>query len=88
VYVPDVQWTEYHDRAMWLVVRVHGDAGALTGAIKSAVWSIDKDQPIVHASTMDALVARSAGERRFAFLIFEAFALAALAKNLLVHWRP
>ena len=39
---------------------------------------MDKDQPIVRIATMDALVARSAAERRFALILFEAFALAAL----------
>jgi len=79
VYMPDVQWEAYTDRAMWLVVRTRGDAGALAPAIRNAVWSVDKDQPIVHVSTMESLVARSAGQRRFALLLFEAFALVALA---------
>jgi ABC-type antimicrobial peptide transport system permease subunit len=39
---------------------------------------VDKDQPIVRVATMDALVDRSAAERRFALVLFEAFALAAL----------
>ena len=40
---------------------------------------MDKDQPIVRTATMDDLVAASAAERRFALIVFEAFALAALA---------
>ena len=43
-----------------------------------AVWSVDKDQPIVRVATMDDLLAASAAERRFALILFEAFALAAL----------
>ena len=39
---------------------------------------MDKDQPIVRVSTMDSLVTASAAERRFALVLFEAFALAAL----------
>ena len=39
---------------------------------------MDKDQPIVRVATMDDLVAVSAAERRFALIVFEAFALVAL----------
>src|SRR5439155_26588540 len=34
VYAPNDQWQQFTDRAMWLVVRAHGDAGALTAAVK------------------------------------------------------
>jgi len=65
---------------MWLVVRVRGgDAAELAPAIKNAVWSVDRDQPIARVATMDTLLSRSAGQRRFAFLLFEAFALVALS---------
>jgi putative ABC transport system permease protein len=77
VYLPNTQW-KFADRALWLVVRARGDAPALTQAVKAAIWSVDKDQPIVRVATMDDLVAASAAERRFALIVFEAFALAAL----------
>ena len=77
VYVTATQW-RFADNAMTLVVRARDDAGALTAAVRRAVWSVDKNQPIVRVATMDALVAASASERRFALLVFEAFALAAL----------
>src|SRR5438046_3684869 len=63
---------------LWLVVRRLGDAAALAPAIRRAIWSVDKDQPIVRVATLDALVAASAAERRFALILFEAFALVAL----------
>jgi putative ABC transport system permease protein len=78
VYVPEVQWTPFADRAMWLVVSGRGDVSALTPAIKAAIWSVDKDQAIARVATLESLVATSAPQRRFAFVIFEAFALAAL----------
>ena len=68
----------FADRVMSLVVRTHGDAAALAPAIRQAVWSIDKDQPVVRVATMNDMVAASAAERRFALILFEAFALAAL----------
>ena len=68
----------FADTTMSLVVRAHGDATPLAPAIRQAVWSVDKDQPIVRVATLDTLVAASAAERRFALVLFEAFALAAL----------
>jgi len=78
VYVPTTQWP-WIDRALSLVVRTRDDPAALAPAIRGAIWSVDKDQPIVRVATMDALVAASAAERRFALILFEAFGLAALA---------
>jgi putative ABC transport system permease protein len=62
-----------------LVVRARGDAAALAPAIRKAIWSVDKDQPIARVATMDALLAATAAERRFALILFEAFGLVALA---------
>jgi putative ABC transport system permease protein len=77
VYVSNSQWL-WADGAQWLVVRAHSDVEALAPAIRNTVWSVDKDQPIVHVGMMDALLAKSAAERRFALVLFELFALAAL----------
>jgi ABC-type antimicrobial peptide transport system permease subunit len=77
VYVTASQW-RFADSAMSLVVRTRGDAAALAPAVRQAVWSVDKDQPVVRVATMDELLAASAAERRFALVVFEAFALAAL----------
>ena len=77
VYTTLEQWT-FPERAVSLIVRTRGDAGALAPAIRDAVWSIDRDQPVVRIATMDQLVAATAAERRFALILFEAFALAAL----------
>ncbi|HEX4681193.1 MAG TPA: ABC transporter permease [Gemmatimonadaceae bacterium] len=67
------------DRALSLVARVGGNAVAMAPAIRDAIWSVDKDQPVLRVATMDALIAASAGARRFALTLFEAFALSALA---------
>jgi putative ABC transport system permease protein len=84
IYVSPLQW-HWVDPLMSLVVRatcsrVDGcDAARLAPALRRAIWSVDKDQPIVRVATMRELVARSAAERRFALVVFEAFALVALA---------
>jgi putative ABC transport system permease protein len=77
VYVAPEQW-HFGDRALSLVIKARGDASALTAAVRSAIWSVDKDQPIVRVSTLDDFVALTARERMFALRLFEAFGLAAL----------
>jgi putative ABC transport system permease protein len=78
VYLPESQWI-FADNAMSLIVRARGDAAALAPAIRRAVWSVDKDQPIVRIATMERLVEATAADRRFILLLFEAFAATALA---------
>jgi putative ABC transport system permease protein len=74
---PPQSW--FADDAMSLVVRTRDNVTALAPAIKSAIWSVDKDQPIVRVAMMDRLMAVSESQRRFAMIVFEAFALVALA---------
>jgi putative ABC transport system permease protein len=77
VYITTKQWY-FADNVLTLVVRARGDAMALAPAIRNAIWSVNKDQPIVRIATMDELLAATAAERRFAMIVFEVFALAAL----------
>jgi len=77
VYVTTAQWL-WADGTQWLVVRTRGDAAALAPAIRQAIWSVDKDQPVVRVATMQGLLAASAAQRRFALILFETFALVAL----------
>ncbi len=77
-YTTPAQWS-WVDNVQSLVVRTRGDAAALAPAVRSAIWSVDKDQPIVRVATMESLLAASEAQRRFALILFEAFALVALA---------
>jgi len=77
VYIPTVQWYSV-DNVLSLVVRTRGDAGTMAPAIRNAIWSVDKDQPVVRIAMMDELLAATAAERRFAMILFEVFALVAL----------
>ncbi len=77
VYVTEAQW-RFEDNEMSLVIRAHGEAAALAPAVRQAIWSVGKNVPIARVVTMDGLVAASAAERRFALILFGAFALAAL----------
>ncbi|HLK18941.1 MAG TPA: ABC transporter permease [Bryobacteraceae bacterium] len=69
----------FADNPMSLVVRVNGDAATLAPAIKKAIWAVDKDQPITHVATMNALVDASEAQRHFALIVFETFAFVAVA---------
>ena len=62
------------NNAMTLVVKTSGDPIAFTSALRQAVWSVDKDQPIVRVATMDELLTVSEAQRRFALILFECFA--------------
>jgi putative ABC transport system permease protein len=77
VYIPAAQWYA-PDRVRSLVVRTRTDPTSLVLQVRDAIWSVDKDQPIARVATMDELVAISAAERRFALVLFEAFAIVAL----------
>ncbi|MGD1081926.1 MAG: ABC transporter permease [Candidatus Sulfotelmatobacter sp.] len=77
VYTTTTQW-HWADGTLSLVIRARGDAAALTPAIKNAIWSVDKDQPIVRVATMASLLATSEAQRHFVLILFEAFGLAAL----------
>jgi putative ABC transport system permease protein len=76
-YTTTEQWA-WIDTAQSLVIRARGDAAALAPEIMAAVWSVDKDQPIVRVATMDTLLAASQAERKFALILFEAFSIVAL----------
>jgi putative ABC transport system permease protein len=77
-YVAMGQWS-WVDNVQSLVVRTTGDAAALAPAVERAIWSVDRDLPIVRVSTMSDLLARSEAQRRFVLTVLEAFALVALA---------
>jgi putative ABC transport system permease protein len=77
VYVTASQW-RFADDAMSLVVRPRG-GGSVAPGVRRAIWSVDKDRPIVRVATMGDLVAASGAARRFTLILFEAFALTALA---------
>jgi putative ABC transport system permease protein len=76
-YISTKQWA-WIDNAQSLVVRTRGDAAALGPAIRNAIWSVDKNQPIVRVATMDDLLAASEADRHFVLMLFEAFALVGL----------
>jgi putative ABC transport system permease protein len=77
VYITTGQWNRA-ENVMSLVVRARGDAAELAAEVRRAVGAVDKDQPVMRVATMDDLLASTAAERRFAMVLFTAFALVAL----------
>jgi len=77
VYTTPMQW-HFPDNSMSLLVRTRGNTTALVPAIRNAIWSVDRDQPILRVATMDDLLAATAAERRFALILFETFGIVAL----------
>jgi predicted permease len=77
-YVAMGQWP-WVDQVQSLVVRTTGDPASLAPAVERAIWSLDPDVPIIRVATLDDLLARSEARRHFVLIVFETFALAALA---------
>ncbi len=78
VYISTEQsW--FADDALSFVVRTSGDPQKLSRSISNAIWSIDKNQPIVRLASMDSLRAKSEAQRHFVLTMFEVFGLVALA---------
>jgi putative ABC transport system permease protein len=77
VYLPETQ-TWFADDTLSFVIRTRGDAAVLVPAVRDAIWSVDKDQPVLRVATMSTLLERSVAERRFVLVLFEAFSLVAL----------
>jgi len=60
------------------VVRTGGDPATLDSAVRAAVQSVDKDQPLSELTSMDDILAKSVTPQRFRMLLLGLFALLAL----------
>jgi putative ABC transport system permease protein len=63
---------------MSLVVRGSGSPASLTGAVRSQVQVVDRDQPISNIKTMEQLVADSVAQPRLSMFLLGIFAAVAL----------
>jgi putative ABC transport system permease protein len=70
--------TWFADDTLSFVIRARGNAATLVPGVKSAIWSVDRDQPIVRVITMDRLMAITEAQRRFILILFETFGIVAL----------
>jgi putative ABC transport system permease protein len=76
IYFPSLQSP---DQTMSLVVRTSVPPGSILPAIKSAIWSVDKNQPVFDVKSMDEIISGNVSAQRLAFLLLGVFAFLALA---------
>jgi putative ABC transport system permease protein len=65
--------------SMTYIVRTGIDPSSLLPAVKKEVWAVSKTQPFSSTATMEQLISRSLGEKRFSLLFLLTFAVIALA---------
>ncbi len=61
-----------------LVVSTNTEPRSLAATVRSAVWEIDKDQPVSNISTMEETLSESIARQRFSTLLLSIFAVVAL----------
>ncbi len=61
-----------------LVVRADGGTAALLASVQQAIWSVDPEQPVSDARTMEDIVTRSLGPQRFNTVLLGGLASLAL----------
>src|SRR5215471_4975578 len=78
--VPHVYFAAYQrsNLAMTVFVRTASNPAALTNSVRRAVQSVDPDQPVFGVRTLEDVVSRSLGQRRFQLQMIGAFAAMAL----------
>ena len=67
-----------HAAGMTLVVRTNIDAASLARAVKSAVWSVDRNLPVSHVETLENIVGNATWQSRFSLLLIGMFSALAL----------
>jgi putative ABC transport system permease protein len=75
IYLPFEQGAE---SSMNIMLRSAVDPVSLTAAIRNAVASIDKDQPVYDFATMTERASKSVGQRRMTLVLLELFSALAL----------
>jgi putative ABC transport system permease protein len=79
--LPTMYWPVAQIRAtpaLAIVVRTQGDPAALSSAVRGAIAEIDSTQPIYDMQTLDQLVGKSLGQRRFTLMLMLLFGVIAL----------
>jgi putative ABC transport system permease protein len=68
----------FYISTLGLVVHTQNDPTALVSAVRAAVWSVDKEQPVYDVQTMQARVSEAGGHRRTQTILLTAFGLLAM----------
>ena len=77
---PMLYWPYYQFGQIfnYMVVRTDDDPLRLASAVKSRIWSVDKDQPVSQIQTMDQILSDSVARRRLSVVLLGVFAWVAL----------
>ncbi len=77
---PMLYWpyTQFGQIFNTMVVRSDDDPIRLAAAVKSRIWSVDKDQPVSRIQTMDHILSDSVARRRLYVVLLGVFASVAL----------
>ena len=78
VYRLHEQTDQVMDEASGIVVRTSVEPESIVAALRQAIWSVDKDQPIARVQTVDEIVARQLATSSQSSGLMSAFALLAL----------
>jgi putative ABC transport system permease protein len=77
-YVPYAQERRSFMAPRDLVVRTKSDPAVIEGAVRGAVWTVDKDQPVSNVRTLDQVFSAAISQERFQALMLGLFATLAL----------
>jgi putative ABC transport system permease protein len=77
---PMIYWSYYQFGQIFnsVVVRTESDPLLMVTAVKSRIWSVDKDQPVSQIRTMDQVLSESLARRRLYVVLLVVFACVAL----------
>jgi putative ABC transport system permease protein len=78
MYFPPAQMDVFSFAPRELVLRVKGDPMSLAGAVRQAVWSVDRDQPVSNIRPMEEILADETQQRRLGTTLLGGFAALAL----------
>ena len=77
-YAPYSQETRGFTAPRDLIVRTKSEGASLAGAIRTAIWAVDKDQPVSNIRTMDQVFQQAISRERFQTFLLTLFAVLAL----------
>jgi putative ABC transport system permease protein len=77
LYIPFLQYAG--EKTMCLAIKTTSDPLQIAGSVRSAIWSVDREQTMSPAVTMEQLLDQSVAQRRFNTGMIEIFALLGLA---------
>jgi predicted permease len=73
--LPRMLWNMPRD----LAVRTTGDPMSVAAAVRQAIWSVDRNQPVSNVRTMNEILSEEVAQRRIGMTLLAAFAALALA---------